>query len=44
MSGEYAQVGVDVVDRALLNAPRVIEIDGKPILRFDDLYSVEIRG
>jgi len=33
-----ALVAFDVVDRALLNAPRTIVVDDRPVFVVDDLY------
>lgn len=38
LSGEYENVSLDVVDRALLTAPLTVELDGRPIVSLECLY------
>jgi hypothetical protein len=39
LAREYERVSMDVVDRALTNAWFVVDVAGRPVVRFDDLYA-----
>lgn len=41
MNRQTPQITVDIVDRAILRSRVVVEVDGVPIYRFDDLYPIE---
>jgi hypothetical protein len=43
LAGEYQNVSLDVVDRALLSAPLTVTLDGRAVVGIDSLYPQQIQ-